>query len=108
VWRARLVITAVVIERRTPTVVIAEYGVSKSWLYELLTRCKLEGDAAFEPLSRPPHIPRRPSPRQWSPGHMDVQKVGRIPDEGGLRIHRSNSDGRTRRRTSEGRWRQGQ
>ena len=50
-----MVITAVVIEGRTPADVIAEYGGSKSWLYELLTRYKLEGDAAFEPRSRRPH-----------------------------------------------------
>jgi transposase InsO family protein len=55
VSRARLVITAVVIEGRSPAEVLAEYGGSKSWLYELLARYKVEGEAAFEPRSRRPH-----------------------------------------------------
>nr|WP_246416233.1 IS481 family transposase [Nocardioides luti] len=50
-----MVITAIVIERRPPAEVIAEYGVSKSWLYELLARYRTEGDAAFEPRSKRPH-----------------------------------------------------
>jgi transposase InsO family protein len=59
VSKARLVITAVVVEKRPPAEVIAEYGVSKSWLYELLARYRAEGEAAFEPRSRRP----RSSPR---------------------------------------------
>ena len=51
----RLVITAVVLEGRPAAEVIAEYGVSKSWLYELLARYRAEGEAAFEPKSRRPH-----------------------------------------------------
>jgi transposase InsO family protein len=54
VSRARLVITAVVVEGRPAAEVIAEYGVSKSWLYELLARYRAEGEAAFEPRSRRP------------------------------------------------------
>jgi transposase InsO family protein len=50
-----LVITAVVLERRPAAQVAAEYGVSKSWLYELLARYRDEGEAAFEPRSRRPH-----------------------------------------------------
>jgi transposase InsO family protein len=52
---ARLVITAVVLEGRPAAAVAAEYGVSKSWLYELLARYRAEGEAAFEPRSRRPH-----------------------------------------------------
>jgi transposase InsO family protein len=55
VSKARLVITAVVLEGRTPAEVAKAHGVSKSWLYELLARYKVEGDAAFEPRSRRPH-----------------------------------------------------
>jgi transposase InsO family protein len=51
----RLLITAVVLEGRPAAEVIAEYGVSKSWLYELLARYRAEGEAAFEPKSRRPH-----------------------------------------------------
>ena len=52
--KARLVITAVVIEGRKPAEVAKSYGVSKSWLYELLARHRAEGDAALEPRSRRP------------------------------------------------------
>lgn len=52
--KARLVITAVIIEGRKPAEVAATYGVSTSWLYELLARHHDEGDAAFEPRSRRP------------------------------------------------------
>jgi transposase InsO family protein len=54
VSKVRLVITAIVLEGRPAAEVSAEYGVSKSWLYELLARYRAEGDAAFEPRSRRP------------------------------------------------------
>src|SRR3954466_53572 len=50
----RLLITAVVVENRTVRDVAAQYGVSQSWLFELLARYKTEGEAAFEPRSRRP------------------------------------------------------
>lgn len=50
----RLVITAVVTEKRSVPEVAAEYGVSRSWLYELLARYRHEGEAVFEPRSRRP------------------------------------------------------
>ena len=53
--KARLVITAIEIEGRPIAEVIAAYGVSKSWTYELLARYRLEGEAAFQPRSRRPH-----------------------------------------------------
>ena len=52
--KTRLVITAVVIQNRPVAQVAAEYGVSRSWLYELLARYRDEGEAAFEPRSRRP------------------------------------------------------
>lgn len=52
--KARLVITAIELEGRSVAEVVAEYDVSRSWVYELLTRYRLEGDAAFEPRSRRP------------------------------------------------------
>jgi transposase InsO family protein len=54
VSKARLVITAVVAEHRSAREVGAAYGVSRSWIYELLARYREEGDAAFEPRSRRP------------------------------------------------------
>jgi transposase InsO family protein len=50
----RLLITAVVVEKRPVRQVAAQYGVSRSWLYELLARYRAEGDAVFEPRSRRP------------------------------------------------------
>jgi Helix-turn-helix domain len=54
VSKARLVITAVVVEGRSPAEVAAGYGVSRSWVYELMARYRAEGDTAFEPRSRRP------------------------------------------------------
>ena len=50
----RLLITAMVVENRPVREVAATYGVSKSWLYELLARYRREGEAVFEPRSRRP------------------------------------------------------
>ncbi len=44
----RLLITAVVVENRSVAHVAAHYGVSQSWLFELVARYKAEGEAAFE------------------------------------------------------------
>lgn len=52
--KARLVITAVVLEGRSASEVARHYGVSRSWVYELVARYRTEGDAAFEPRSRRP------------------------------------------------------
>ncbi|SNT08032.1 Transposase [Geodermatophilus pulveris] len=73
--KARLVITAIEVEGRSPAEVIAAYGVSRSWLYELLGRYRAEGGAAFEPRSRRPHT----SPRATSP--QTVELVLRIRKE---------------------------
>lgn len=52
--KARLVITAVVVEKRSPSEVARSYGVARSWVYELVARYRAEGAAAFEPRSRRP------------------------------------------------------
>ena len=62
--KARLVITAIALENRAVAEVVADYGVSRSWVYELLARHRTEGDAAFEPRSRRPHTsPTRHRPQ---------------------------------------------
>ena len=53
--RARLVITAVIIEGRTQAEVAKTYGVSKGWVSKLIARYNTEGEAAFEPRSRRPN-----------------------------------------------------
>jgi transposase InsO family protein len=55
VSKARLVITAVVIEGRSQSEVAQTYGVSQSWISKLVARYNREGEAAFEPRSRRPH-----------------------------------------------------
>lgn len=58
-----MVITAVVVEGRRPAEVAKTYGVSRSWVYELVARYSTEGDLAFEPRSRRP----RRSPHTTDP-----------------------------------------
>ena len=48
-------ITAVVVEDRSPSEVARTYGVARSWVYTLVARYRAEGEAAFEPRSRRPH-----------------------------------------------------
>lgn len=52
--KARLVITAVVVEGRSQSEVAREYGVSQGWISRLVARYRLEGEDAFEPRSRRP------------------------------------------------------
>lgn len=52
--KARLIITAVVVEGRSPSEVARTYGVARSWIYTLLARYRTEGDTAFEPRTRRP------------------------------------------------------
>lgn len=66
--KARLVITAVVLEGRPVREVVAAYGVSRSWVYELVARYRAEGDAAFEPRSRRP----RRSPTATEPAVVEL------------------------------------
>ena len=67
--KARLVITAVVIEGRSQSEVARTYGVSQGWISRLLTRYRLEGEAAFEPRSRRPRS---------SPGRLPASAVDLI------------------------------
>ena len=53
--KARLVITALVVDQQTPAEVAARYGVHRAWVYKLKARYEAEGDSALEPRSRRPH-----------------------------------------------------
>jgi len=66
--KARLVITAVVLERRPVSEVAASYGVSRSWIYELVARYRIEGEAAFAPRSRR----ARSTPQATAPATIDL------------------------------------
>lgn len=66
--KARLVVTAVIVEKRPVREVAKSYGVARSWVYTLLERYRTEGDAAFEPRSRRP----RTSPSATAPGTVEL------------------------------------
>ena len=66
--KARLVITAVTVEKRPVSEVARTYGVARSWVYALLARYEAEGETAFEPRSRRP----KTSPTALSAGTADL------------------------------------
>jgi transposase InsO family protein len=68
VSKARLVITAVIIEGRSQSEVSREYGVSQPWISRLVARYRAEGEAAFEPRSRRP----RTSPARLAQSSIDL------------------------------------
>ena len=53
--KARLIITAVVVEGRSQREVARAYGVNQSWVSRLVARYRSEGEAAFQPRSRRPN-----------------------------------------------------
>jgi transposase InsO family protein len=67
--KARLVITAVMVEGRSQSEVAREYGVSQPWVSRLVARYRAEGEAAFEARSRRPRT---------SPTATDAAVVDRI------------------------------
>ncbi|WP_203949952.1 IS481 family transposase, partial [Planotetraspora thailandica] len=66
--KARLVITAVVVEGRSQADVARAYGVSKGWVSKLVARYRDEGEAAFEPRSRRP----KTSPTAIAPAAVEL------------------------------------
>ena len=53
--KARLIITAVIVEGRTKSEVARDYDVSRYWVQQLVRRYLVEGEAAYQPRSRRPH-----------------------------------------------------
>jgi transposase len=66
--KARLVITAVIVEGRTQAEVAKSYGFSKGWVSKLIARYHAEGGDAFEPRSRRP----KTSPSALDPATADL------------------------------------
>ncbi len=62
--KARLVITAVVVEGRSQREVARAYGVSQGWVSKLVARYRAEGQVAFEPRSRRPKNAPQAIPEQ--------------------------------------------
>jgi transposase len=53
--KARLMITAVVVEGRSKSEVARDYDVSRQWVHRLVKRYAVDGEAAFRPRSIRPH-----------------------------------------------------
>ena len=53
--KARLIITAVVLEGRSKSEVARDFKISRYWVHQLVLRYEAEGEAAFQPRSRRPH-----------------------------------------------------
>jgi transposase InsO family protein len=66
--KARLIITAVILEGRSQAEVAREYGVSKGWVSKLVARYRAEGAAAFEAKSKRP----KTSPNATAPETVDL------------------------------------
>ena len=60
--KAKLIITAVVVEGRRQGEVARAYGVSKGWVSKLIARYRIEGEAAFDPRSRRPRTSPNATP----------------------------------------------
>jgi len=73
--KARLVITAVTVEKRPVSEVARTYGVARSWIYALLERYRAEGEEAFEPRSR------RPKTSPAAIGGQTVELIVRLRKE---------------------------
>ena len=52
---ARYIVDAVVLERRSPTELARDHGISRRWIHKLVKRFKEGGYQALEPRSRRPH-----------------------------------------------------
>jgi transposase InsO family protein len=63
VSKARLVITAVVVEGRSQAEVSRTYGVSQPWISRLVARYRIQGEAAFEPRPRRPRSSPNATPQ---------------------------------------------
>ena len=65
--KRRLVITAV-LAGQSQSEVARTYAVSQGWISRLMARYRIEGDAAFEPLSRAP----KTSPAATAPETVEL------------------------------------
>ena len=79
--RARLVVTAVLVEGRSKSEVARAYGMSRRWVGELVSRYLAEGEAGLEPRSRRPLT----SPAQVPPEVEDeIVRLRKQLDDAGL------------------------
>ena len=71
---ARLVVTAVRVEGRTKAEVARDYGLSPRWVYELVRRFDVEGEAGLEPRSKRPHRSPRRTAEELENEIVDLRK----------------------------------
>ena len=78
---ARLIVTAVVVEGRSKAEVARDYGISRQWGHELVTRFEAEGDAGLVARSRRP----RTNPARV-PEHVEdeIVRLRKELEEGGF------------------------
>jgi transposase InsO family protein len=78
--RARLVITAVIVEGRSQGEAARAYGVSQGWVSRLVARYRAEGEAAFQPRSRRPKT--SPTATSASTVELIVRLRKRLSEQG--------------------------
>ena len=78
--KARLIITAVVVEGRSHADVARTYGIAESWVSRLVARWRVEGEAAYEPRSRRPRSRPRATPATTVEGVLELRR--RLTDAG--------------------------
>ncbi|MDH6208343.1 helix-turn-helix domain-containing protein, partial [Aurantimicrobium minutum] len=61
--KARLIITAINVEKISQAEAARRYGVSPGWVSKLLNRYRVEGEAAFTPKTRRPHTTPTATPQ---------------------------------------------
>lgn len=77
---AGYVVRAVVLEGRSVAEVVAEHGVSRSWLYELLARYRQGGEEGLTPGSKRPHRSPTAVPARLEEEIVALRKA--LSDEG--------------------------
>jgi transposase InsO family protein len=77
---AGYVVRAVVVEGRSVAEVVADHGVSRSWLYELLARYRAGGDDGLRPVSKRPHRSPTAVPARLEEEIVALRKA--LSDEG--------------------------
>ncbi len=78
--KARLVITAVVVEGRSQGQAARADGVSQGWVSRLVARYRAEGEAAFQPRSRRPKT--SPTATSASTVELIVRLRKRLSEQG--------------------------
>jgi transposase InsO family protein len=77
---ARLVVTAVRVEGRPKAVVARDYGVSRRWVHELVSRFDAEGEVGLEPRSRRPRASPHRVPDALEDEIVELRKA--LADQG--------------------------